>query len=234
MPDEVLEHFAGGQERGRAAEAEWDERFEALRGGASRPRRRARCGSSGAARRRLPPISAAPKFEPGDDPVATRKASGKVLEWAAPEVPELIGGSADLAPSTLDATRRLRRASRRHDFGGRNLHFGIREHAMGAIVNGDDARAGCAPTARRSSIFSDYMRGAIRLAALMEIPSIFVFTHDSIGLGEDGPTHQPIEQLAALRAMPNLDVIRPADANETALAWHCAARRRRATRRRSR
>ena len=133
-------------------------------------------------------------------------------------MPELIGGSADLAPSTstnLDDYASVRR----HDFGGRNLHFGIREHAMGAIVNAMTIE-GLRTYGATFLVFSDYMRGAIRLAAIMEIPSIFVFTHDSIGVGEDGPTHQPIEQLAALRAMPNLEVIRPADANETLLAWH--------------
>ena len=156
--------------------------------------------------------------------MATRSASGKALNWLAPEVPELIGGSADLAPST--STNLDEYASvRRHDFGGRNLHFGVREHAMGAIVNAHDDRRGLRAYGATFLVFSDYMRGAIRLAAVMEIPSIFVYTHDSIGVGEDGPTHQPIEQLAALRAMPNLDVIRPADANETLARLALAARR---------
>ncbi len=133
-------------------------------------------------------------------------------------MPELIGGSADLAPSTntlIDGSPSVLR----HDYGGRNLHFGVREHAMGAIVNAM-ATTGLRAYGATFLVFSDYMRGAIRLAAIMEVPSIFVFTHDSVGVGEDGPTHQPIEQLPALRAMPNLDVIRPADANETFLAWH--------------
>jgi transketolase len=151
---------------------------------------------------------------------ATRKSSQEVLQWAAAKVPELVGGSADLAPSTLtliDGADSVEPGS----YGGRNLHFGIREHAMGAIVNGitlSYLRA----FGSTFLTFSDYMRGAMRLAAEMSLPSIFVFTHDSIGLGEDGPTHQPIEQLAGLRAMPGLSVIRPAGANETALAWQHA------------
>src|SRR5438105_3291176 len=151
---------------------------------------------------------------------ATRKSSQTVLQWASAKVPELVGGSADLAPSTLthiEGADDVERGS----YGGRNLHFGIREHAMGAIVNGLTLHylRGYGST---FLVFSDYMRGSIRIAALMGCPSIFVFTHDSIGLGEDGPTHQPIEHLAGLRAMPGLSVIRPAGANETALAWRHA------------
>ena len=154
--------------------------------------------------------------------MATRKASQEVLQVAAAHVPTLIGGAADLAPSTLtlvDGGGDVERGS----YGGRNLHFGIREHAMGAIVNGL-ALSGLRPYGATFLIFSDYMKGAIRLAALMELPSIFCYTHDSIGVGEDGPTHQPIEQLAALRATPNVNVVRPADAHETALAWSFALR----------
>src|SRR5204862_3444566 len=134
-----------------------------------------------------------------------------VLQWAAAKVPELVGGSADLAPSTLttiDGADSVEAGS----YGGRNLHFGIREHAMGAIVNGLTLHYLRAYGAT-FLVFSDYMRGSVRLAALMGCPSIFVYTHDSIGLGEDGPTHQPIEQLAGLRAMPGLTVIRPGGAN---------------------
>jgi transketolase len=143
-----------------------------------------------------------------------------VIQWAAERVPELVGGSADLAPSTLtliDGGGNVEAG----DYAGRNLHFGVREHAMGAIVNGLTLHYLRAYGAT-FLIFSDYMKAAIRIAALMRMPSIFVFTHDSIGLGEDGPTHQPIEQLAALRATPNLNVVRPAGANETALAWRFA------------
>ena len=151
---------------------------------------------------------------------ATRKSSQTVLQWAAAQVPELVGGSADLAPSTLtliDGAGSVEAGQ----YDGRNLHFGIREHAMGAIVNGITLHY-LRAYGSTFFTFSDYMRGSIRLAALMKLPSIFVFTHDSIGLGEDGPTHQPIEHLAGLRAMPVLRVVRPAGANETALAWHYA------------
>jgi transketolase len=152
--------------------------------------------------------------------IATRKASNEVIQWAAARVPELVGGSADLAPSTLTLINDADSVEA-GAYGGRNLHFGIREHGMGAIVNGLTLQ-GFRAYGATFLIFSDYMKGAIRLAALMRIPSIFVFTHDSIGLGEDGPTHQPIEQLATLRATPNLDVVRPAGFNETALAWRHA------------
>jgi transketolase len=152
--------------------------------------------------------------------LATRKASEKVIQWAAERVPELVGGSADLAPSTLTLIDGGGDVAR-DDYAGRNLHFGVREHGMGTIVNGLTLHylRGYGAT---FLIFSDYMKAAIRLAALMRVPSIFAFTHDSIGLGEDGPTHQPIEQLASLRATPNLNVVRPAGANETALAWRFA------------
>ena len=152
--------------------------------------------------------------------MATRAASGKVIQWAAANVPELVGGSADLASSNntdIDGGGDVVPG----DFAGRNLHFGVREHAMGAIVNGLGLH-GLRAYGGTFLTFSDYMRGAVRLSALMELPSIWVWTHDSIGLGSDGPTHQPIEHLPALRAMPKLSVIRPADGNETALAWRHA------------
>src|SRR5437764_1995032 len=151
---------------------------------------------------------------------ATRKSGHTALQWAAARVPELVGGSADLAPSTLTRIDDAGDVEAGH-YDGRNLHFGIREHAMGAVVNGMTLHylRGYGST---FFVFSDYMRGSVRLAALMGCPSIFVYTHDSIGLGEDGPTHQPIEHLPALRAMPGLSVIRPAGANETALAWRHA------------
>jgi transketolase len=151
---------------------------------------------------------------------ATRKSSQEVLQWAAAHVPELVGGSADLAPSTLTLIDGADSVGP-GEYGGRNLHFGIREHAMGAIVNGLTLHYFRAYGSTFFT-FTDYMRGSIRLAAVMRLPSIFVWTHDSIGLGEDGPTHQPIEHLAGLRAMPVLRVVRPAGANETALAWHYA------------
>jgi transketolase len=162
-----------------------------------------------------------PRFRPEDGPIETRAASGKVLNCIAHCVPNLLGGSADLAPST----KTLISGSGNQEFGnpgGRNFRFGVREHAMGAMVNGMAAHGGVIPYGATFLIFSDYMRPAIRLCALMDLHSIFVFTHDSLGVGEDGPTHQPVEQLASLRAVPNLFVIRPADANETAVAWKIA------------
>ncbi len=156
--------------------------------------------------------------------MATRIASGKVINALAAKVPELIGGSADLAPSTktwMDGFP----AFEPETPGGRNFHFGVREHAMGAIVNGMAVHGGVIPFGATFLTFADYMREPIRLSALSHYPSIWVFTHDSIGVGEDGPTHQPVEQLASLRAIPNLTVIRPADANETAAAWKVAIER---------
>src|SRR3954451_1445068 len=152
--------------------------------------------------------------------IATRKASQEVIQWAAARVPELVGGSADLAPSTLTLIKDGGDVEA-GTFAGRSLHFGIREDAMGAIVNGL-VLSGFRAFGAGFLIFSDYMKASIRLAAIMHIPSTFVFTHDSIGVGEDGPTHQPIEQLATLRATPNLNVVRPAGFNETALAWQFA------------
>ncbi len=164
-----------------------------------------------------------PVFAAGEK-IATRSASGKVLNAVAPALPTLLGGSADLAPSNNTYLSGM------GDFqadnpGGRNLRYGVREHAMGGILNGLAVHGGVVPYGGTFFIFSDYMRPAIRLAALSRIPVTYVFTHDSIGLGEDGPTHQPIEQLASLRAMPNLTVIRPTDANETVLAWRVALER---------
>ncbi len=152
--------------------------------------------------------------------VATRKASQSVIQWAAEKVPHLVSGSADLEPSTLTLIDGGG-AVEKGDYSGRNVHYGVREHGMGAIVNGLCLH-GLKAFGSTFFTFSDYMKGAIRLAALMHLPAIHVFTHDSIGLGEDGPTHQPIEQLAHLRAVPNLYMVRPAGANETALAWRFA------------
>ncbi len=177
-----------------------------------------------------------PVFPADAKGMATRVASGKVMNAIAPRLPALTGGSADLDPSTHTALKGLGDfnpgADKKVDtqgsggggwsFAGRNLHFGVREHAMGAIVNGMAAHGGVVPYGSTFLIFSDYMRPPIRLAALMGLHVIHVFTHDSIALGEDGPTHQPVEQLAALRAIPGLTVIRPADANETAIAWRVA------------
>ncbi len=167
---------------------------------------------------------ALPVFKAGEK-IATRSASGKVLNALAPLVPTLIGGSADLAPSNntyLNEGGDFQAG----EYGGRNLRFGVREHAMGGILNGMGLHGGLFPFGGTFFVFSDYMRPALRLAALSRVPAVFVFTHDSIGLGEDGPTHQPIEHLASLRAMPGLTVIRPSDATETALAWQAALERR--------
>jgi transketolase len=156
--------------------------------------------------------------------MATRAASGKVLNAIAGDLPELVGGSADLAPSTktiISSSDDLTTDA----YGERNLRFGIREHAMGAVLNGMSLHGGLRPYGATFLVFSDYMRGSIRLAALMEQPVIYVFTHDSIWVGEDGPTHQPVEHAAALRVIPNLVTLRPADANETAEAWRVALER---------
>jgi transketolase len=205
VPDEVLEHYRACVERGNDLVREWEQRSGgwggfALADGWDRD---------------------VPTFSPRDVPtIATRKAGGEVLQWAAQAVPHLVGGSADLAPSTLQTIKGADSVGP-GAYGGRNLHFGIREHAMGATVNGL-VLSGFKAFGSGFLIFSDYMKASIRLASVMRIPSIFIFTHDSIGLGEDGPTHQPIEQLAMLRAQPNLYVVRPAGANETAQAYRFA------------
>jgi transketolase len=221
VPDEALSHFRRSCERGRALELEWNARFEAYRVAFPEEARLLEMYGSGA----MPDgwdSEPPPRFDPAEKPIATRKASEATIQWAAARVPQLVGGSADLAPSTntdIDGAGDVERGS----FGGRNLRFGVREHGMGAVVNGL-ALHGFRAYGATFMTFSDYMRGAIRLSALMRLPAIWVYTHDSIGLGEDGPTHQPIEQLAALRAVPRLNVVRPADANETALGWRFALR----------
>ena len=219
VPDEVLDHFRKTTgERGAAAEAEWNERAEAYR--AEHPELWDELSLS--MEGRLPGgwDAEVPRFRPEDGMVATRKASQSVIQWAAERVPNLVSGSADLEPSTLTLIDGGGAVSK-GDYSGRNVHYGVREHGMGAIVNGLCLH-GLKAFGSTFFTFSDYMKGALRLAALMHLPAIHVFTHDSIGLGEDGPTHQPIEQLAHLRAVPNLYVVRPAGANETALAWRFA------------
>jgi transketolase len=219
VPDEVLAHFkATAVEHGAKAEAEWNERAQAYR--SEHPDLWEEL--SLVIERRLPDGWDAdrPEFRPVDGRVATRKASQKVIQWAAARVPHLVSGSADLEPSTLTLIDDGG-AVRKGDYSGRNVHYGVREHGMGAIVNGLCLH-GFKAFGSTFFTFSDYMKGAIRIAALMELPAIFVFTHDSIGLGEDGPTHQPVEQLAHLRAVPNLYMVRPAGGNETALAWRFA------------
>jgi transketolase len=218
VPQEALDHFRECIERGEEVESEWGQRFDAYKGEFPDQAAEFERIMEG----RLPENWDAdvPKFEPDRGMVATRKASHEVIQWVAAQVPEFIGGSADLAPSTLttlDGAESIGRST----YGGRNMHYGIREHGMGAIVNGLVLH-GFRAFGSTFLIFSDYMKGSMRLSAVMGIPSIWVFTHDSIGLGEDGPTHQPIEQLAHLRATPNMRVVRPAGANEVALAWQYA------------
>ena len=224
VPDGVREHVAGAlANRGGQRRADWAKTFEAFAAADPRSGEQLRAlwrgDLPGGWDVDIPVFPASPKG------VASREASGAVLNAVAQAVPWLVGGSADLAPSNKT---RLEFAGA-GEFGpgdpaGRNLHFGVREHAMGAAANGM-ALCGLRAYAGTFLIFSDYMKPAIRLAALMELPAIFVFTHDSIGVGQDGPTHQPIEQLAGLRAIPNLLVLRPADANETAEAWRVALSR---------
>jgi transketolase len=234
VPDEALAHFRQAVDRGRQAEEEWEalldlyaksfpdlaEEFQRILRGD------------------LPVDWDAdiPHFSPDDKGMKTRVASGKVMNAIAPRMPELMGGSADLNPSTHTALDGMGDFEASQEatgdmqgsvgggwsYAGRNMHFGVREHAMGTIINGMAAHGGVLPFGATFLIFSDYMRPTIRLAALMKLHVIYVFTHDSIGLGEDGPTHQPVEQLASLRAIPNLTVIRPCDANEAAVAWQVA------------
>lgn len=228
---EVLEHTRKAVERGKAARKEWQKGFDEW--AKANPERKALLDrlESGA----VPPTLAAalPSFPAGKD-ISTRAASGKVINSLAEVMPELWGGSADLAESnntTIESAESFIPSEHStHEWDGdrygRVLHFGIREHAMAAIINGIVLHGPTRAFGGTFLIFSDYMRPAVRLAALMQIPSIYVWTHDSVALGADGPTHQPIEQLAALRAIPGLDVIRPADANETAYAWLTMLQRR--------
>jgi transketolase len=225
VPEDVLQHARAVADRGRALRAQWQERYDAWasahpEGKALHDRLRERRLPSGWA-------DALPVFEASEKGMATRKASGEVLSALASALPELWGGSADLAESnntTPEGSDSFLPPSRTTeewpgDPYGRVLHFGVREHAMGAVMNGIALHGGTRVYGGTFLVFSDYMRPAVRLAALMRLPVTYVWTHDSIGLGEDGPTHQPIEHLAALRAIPGLDVVRPADANEVAVAW---------------
>jgi transketolase len=222
---EVLEHTRAAAQVGAQAEKEWQQAFEKWADNAGERRElfdrmRTRTLPSGWE-------DALPSFDADESGIATRKASGEVLSAIAPELPELWGGSADLAgsnnttpkgaPSFIPAELSTKDFS--GDVHGRVLHFGIREHGMGSVMNGIALHGGTRVYGGTFLTFSDYMRGAVRLASLMHLPVTYVWTHDSIGLGEDGPTHQPVEHLAALRAIPGLDVVRPGDANETVAAW---------------
>ncbi|MGD8652043.1 MAG: transketolase [Desulfobacterales bacterium] len=223
IPDDVLAHFRQAIAVGQKLENRWHKAFENYQTEFKESAAECRRWLSG----QLPDgwEKDIPVFEPDEKGMATRVASGKVLNAVAPTVANLVGGSADLAPSTktlIDDETDFQA----NNYGGRNLRFGVREHGMGGILNGMALHGGLIPYGATFLIFSDYMRPSIRLAALTEQQVIYVFTHDSIGLGEDGPTHQPIEQLAALRAIPNLVLIRPCDANETAQAWQAAIQHR--------
>jgi transketolase len=219
IPAEALAHFRQAVAHGQECEAEWQKRFAAYAQAypdLAAEWQRAQKGE-------LPAgwdsgIAAFPADPKG---IATRSASGTVMNAIAPRLPYFMGGSADLAPST----RTLLKGTGDYEagnYGNRNMHFGVREHGMGAILNGMALHRGVIPFGATFFVFADYMRPAIRLAAITKLPVIYVFTHDSIGVGEDGPTHEPVEHLAALRAIPYLSVIRPADANETAVAWKVA------------
>ena len=222
VPEEALAEFRKALDRGRAWDEEWSASFERYARAYPVEADLWRTVTSG----RLPAgwDAKLPSFGAEDGAVATRVASGKVLNGAIEGLPTLVGGSADLAPSTSTYLKGY------GDLGfdewcGHNMHFGVREHAMGNIVNGMALHGGVIPYCATFLVFSDYMRPPLRLAALQEIRVIFIFTHDSIGLGEDGPTHQPIEQLASLRAIPGLTLFRPADANETVACWRLALER---------
>ena len=224
VPEEVLAEFRVALEQGAARQAAWQDRRDAYARAFPEEAAEWRRGVAG----HLPEGWEAhlPTFSPEDAAsMATRAASGKVLNALAPVITNLAGGSGDLAPSNNTYLSGYADFAR-DNWEGRNLRFGVREHAMGGIVNGLAVHGGIIPYGGTFLAFSDWMRGAIRLGAIMGCHSIYVFTHDSIGLGEDGPTHQPIEQLMALRAIPDLTVLRPADANETAAAWKVALERR--------
>ncbi len=218
VPSEILNYYRESGKRGTDKEKDWNDLYKKYKEKYVAQANEYELMSSG----KLPEgwKQKLPVFEAGEE-MATRKASGKVLNVIADYLPNLIGGSADLAPST-DTNLTKCKSFSAENYDGRNFHFGIREHAMGAILNGLALSNYIIPFGATFLIFSDYMRPPIRLAAIMKIRSIYVFTHDSIALGEDGTTHQPVEQLIGLRSVPNVTVIRPADANETVHAWRVA------------
>ena len=222
VPGKVLEYYRAAGEKGVHLEKEWNDLFAAYK----KKYPQLAMQYEQALRDELPLrwIDKLPIFQPSDGKegkLATRQASGKVINALAESLPALIGGAADLAPSTETNMKNYASFTAENP-GGRNFHFGIREHAMGAILNGMALTKGIMPFGATFLIFSEYMRPPIRLAAIMKIKPIFIYTHDSIGLGEDGTTHQPVEQLISLRSIPNITLIRPADANETAQAWKVA------------
>lgn len=219
IPDDVLNYYREKGDKGISLQQKWQELWEQYRKAypelASSYEKQSKDQYPEGWQKDLP------VFEPSDQKMATRQASGKVLNAIAGHFPGLIGGSADLGPSTETHLKQYDSFTSENR-AGHNFHFGVREHAMGAVLNGMALTKGIIPYGATFLIFSEYMRPPIRLAAIMKIRPIYVFTHDSIGLGEDGTTHQPVEQLISLRAIPNMTVIRPADANETAAAWRVA------------
>jgi transketolase len=231
LPPDAVDHFRQAVPQGKKLEQEWGATFDAYRKEFPKEAAEFEQITSGA----LPENWAAdlPHWSPTDKPIATRSAGGAALNALAKHIPNILGGSADLNPSTDTALKglgdfqpsesggagTLGAVGGEWSYAGRNIAFGVREHAMGAAVNGMAAHGGVLPFSATFFNFSDYMKPAMRLGALSRLKVVYVFTHDSIGLGEDGPTHEPVEQLAGLRAMPNLTVIRPADPNETAEAW---------------
>ena len=234
VPAPASEHFLHAREQGKSAEEKWNQTISAYTESFPELARELRLQIDGELAEGWD--ADLPKFDTDAKGLSTRVASGKIMNELAKKVAALIGGSADLDPSTYTALKgqgdfetsnatpgdRQGSDSGGWSYAGRNLHFGVREHAMGSIVNGLAAHGGLVPYASTFLVFADYMRPPIRLAAVMSLHTIYVFTHDSIALGEDGTTHQPVEQLASLRAIPGLIVIRPADANETAAAWRVA------------
>ena len=220
VPDEALANFRQALDKGKKKQAEWQAKMQAYRSAYPEEAKQLELALSGELPAGWGDVLGG-LFSTEDKPMATREASGKIINALAVKLPSLMGGSADLAPSTKTIIKDGGDFGA-DNYGGRNMHFGVREHAMGAIANGMALHGGIIPYTATFLIFYDYMRPPVRLAAMMHQRVIFVYTHDSIGLGEDGPTHQPVEQLAGMRAVPNLNVIRPADAVETAAAWKVA------------
>lgn len=218
IPDDVLAHFRTALDKGAVLEADWNAQLADASPDA-------RAYLEACFKRAAPDFTKLlPTYAPDPKGIASRKASGNALDAVGPHIPGVMGGTADLGGSNLTAFKGFK-AVQKNDFSGNYVHYGVREHAMGSIMNGMALHGSIVPYGGTFLVFSDYCRPAIRMAALMHVPAIYVFTHDSIGLGEDGPTHQPIEHLAALRAIPNNLVIRPADANETSAAWNVALSR---------
>jgi transketolase len=219
VPDEVYAHFAKVKEQGAQAEAAWNQMFAEYEKAYPELAKQFRAAVAG----ELPDgwDAELPVYSPADKAIGTRNASGNAINAFAAKVPAFIGGSADLESSTMTHMKGLGLMTR-NDYSGRNVYFGVREFAMAAAMNGMALHKGVKPYGGTFFVFSDYLRPAVRLAAIMNLPVTYVLTHDSIGVGEDGPTHEPIEQLAALRVIPNMTVIRPADANETTAAWRYA------------